>query len=216
MDPNRPSRRLYDKLARLARLLYYKVVRQAGTPEQIALGMSVGVMAGMVVPPCFQVFVVLGISLLFTFNRAAGLLGTMVTNPLTYVPVYAFEVALGKWITGVDLGGWQMPSTFEAVWQLVVDLFTNWDRVGHVVIAFLVGATISGIVLTIPAYYVTRWAVVAFRQQRALRTEKRRLKRERREAELAALKGAVPLTPPPTPPVPPAPPPLPEPPEPPP
>ena len=174
------------RIHRPFRYYYLKVLRQRGTPEKIALGMAIGVFIGLFVPPTMQMVLALALAIMLKANRLASLIGCWVSNPLTFGPLYLFYIFLGKYMTGLRVQGERIPASREEVWSFLVNAFKQG---GNLTIVFFVGAFVTAVLGSIASYYLTFFAVAAFRRKRAARQEKRRLKLEKRIAETQALKG---------------------------
>ncbi len=174
------------KFDRPFRYYYLKVIRQTGTPEKIALGMAIGVFIGLFVPPTMQMVLALAIAILLKANRLTALVGCWVSNPLTFGPLYLFYIALGKYMTGLQVRRFEIPREGAEVWPFLVNTFKQG---GNLAIVFFVGAFITAVLGSIVSYYVTRFLVESFRRRRAARREKKQRKLEARIAETQALKG---------------------------
>lgn len=103
------------KLSFRRRLQYYywRLRRLQGRPEALARGLACGVFAGLF--PLFGLQTILGVLLAIPLrgNKIMAAAGTWVSNPLTYVPIYAFNFKVGQWLlrdstlTKVSLQSWQ-------------------------------------------------------------------------------------------------------------
>ena len=132
------------QLKRRVRYLYLKFIRLRGHPKELARGLAAGVFAGMF--PLFGVQTIMGVAIAFRIkgNPLMAAAGTWISNPLTYVPIYAFNYRLGAWILG----------------QPAVNLFTdaesleNWLATGtDVGLALMLGSTVMGAVFGPLAYF---------------------------------------------------------------
>lgn len=135
-EPIRPSpdrnRKVRPSFRRRLQYYYWRLLRLSGPPEAIARGLACGVFAGLF--PLFGLQTILGIclALIFRGNKIIAAAGTWVSNPLTYVPIYAFNFHLGKWLlqknslTDISLGSWQEFKVLgsEIIWTLFVGCFT--------------------------------------------------------------------------------------------
>ena len=92
------TRKKSPKLHRYGRYLYWRFIRMRGTPEYIARGLAVGVFAGLF--PIFGVQTLVGVALatLVRGHKIAAAAGTWVSNPLTYLPIYAINFQVGRWL----------------------------------------------------------------------------------------------------------------------
>ena len=71
---------------------------QEGSPSQRALGLGVGIFSGCF--PFFGLQTLMGVFLakIFKGNTILAALGTWISNPFTYVPLYFFNYKLGSLI----------------------------------------------------------------------------------------------------------------------
>lgn len=138
------SRSLGNQLKRRARYIYLKFIRLRGHPKELARGLAAGVFAGMF--PLFGLQTIMGVAIALRIKgnplMAAG--GTWISNPLTYLPIYAFNYRLGSWILG----------------RPVVNLFTDveslkalLDSSADVGIALMLGSVVMGLIFAPLSYF---------------------------------------------------------------
>jgi uncharacterized protein (DUF2062 family) len=96
------AKTLPQRLGRLAKLIYTRVVRVNASPSQVAAGAAVGVWLGVF--PTFGLAAPVGYALAwaFRFNKAAAVAGAAIMNPLTSPLFWAASAALGAALTGDD------------------------------------------------------------------------------------------------------------------
>jgi uncharacterized protein (DUF2062 family) len=68
--------------------------------HRIALGVAVGMFVAMTPTWGIQMAMIVGISWLVRANKVSGIACAWVTNPLTTVPIYSFNYAVGQAIVG--------------------------------------------------------------------------------------------------------------------
>ncbi len=92
----RTSLKWYKKFRRSLSLLW----EIKGTPQERARGISVGVFSGCF--PLFGLQSLIGICLasLFKANHCLAVIGTWISNPLTYIPLYWFNYKIGSFFLG--------------------------------------------------------------------------------------------------------------------
>ena len=75
---------------------------QEGSPSQRALGLGVGIFSGCF--PFFGLQTLMGVFLakIFKGNSILAAVGTWISNPFTYVPLYYFNYRLGSLILNKD------------------------------------------------------------------------------------------------------------------
>lgn len=173
-------------LKRSWRYYYLRLMRQHGSPEYVAAGLALGVLVGFLVPPGLQILILLLLALGLRFGKIAAILGTMVTNPFTYVPIYTFQVYVGTRLTGraVRL---HVPAGYEDF----AAMLGNLRQYGDLLLAWIVGALVIGVPAAILSYYASKALVVEYRRLKQQRMAQRQQRREQLLAEQAALKGAT-------------------------
>lgn len=65
----------------------------------VALGVAIGVFFGLLIPIA-QIPLAAGTAVILRANLPAAAASTLVTNPVTFAPVYYFAYRLGTWVTG--------------------------------------------------------------------------------------------------------------------
>ena len=80
--------------------LYIKLVKIDDTPQKIALGFGLGVFAGVM--PFAGPVAALFLAFIFRVNRAAALLGSLLTNTWMSILSFALSIKVGALIFGID------------------------------------------------------------------------------------------------------------------
>ncbi len=155
-------------MKRPLRYYYLKLVRQTGTPDNIAGGMALGIFISLTVPPFVQMVTAIILAFLLGLNRITAIIGCMFTNPLTWPFILAAQFFAGMLITGTPMPE-HVPGTYEDVWLYLTNFRASWPLIK----AFLVGAVATGVVAAIIGYYLTRVAVTTFRNRRQRQLRKR-------------------------------------------
>ena len=150
------------RLLRLSRLRMRRGVlwlwRQEGTPGQRARGLAAGVFCGCYPFFGLQIFLSVGVASVVRGNHLLAAAGTLVSNPLTYLPLYWFNYLVGCWLLGTGRGGINMselnPSTLWA---------QGWDFSQRIVL----GSTVVGMLLAM-ACGLTAYRLFLRREARAV------------------------------------------------
>lgn len=162
--PTSRSRRSPLKWKRRLRYLYLRLIRLRSSTKAIARGLATGVFAGFF--PFFGLQTLIGVALaaIFRGNKLVAAAGTWVSNPLTYVPIYAFNFKIGQWLMG-----WQGITTDAVNWQ-------SWSELAELgatfTICLLLGCTVVGLVAAVLTYFLGLWLVPRLRV--SLRSSRRR------------------------------------------
>lgn len=79
-------------------VVYRYICRSSKNPESLARGVGLGLFIGFLPAIGFQVIIAFLTAGFFNANRIVTMLGTLVTNPFTAIPVSAFSIWLGDWV----------------------------------------------------------------------------------------------------------------------
>ena len=131
---------------RLLRYFYIRFLRMQGSPEAIARGVAAGVFAGSFPLLGFQTIIGVAIAATIRGNKIMAAVGTWISNPLTYVPIFALNFHVGCWLLRLpdDIA---IPSSAAGM--------NEWMSLGmSATAALLVGSFMVGAVASIAAYYL--------------------------------------------------------------
>src|SRR5512143_2382568 len=117
------------------RLLYLRILRLRGEPEEVAGGMAIGVAIGLT--PTIPLHLVLGVFIAFLLGKSklAAALGSQVANPFFLPFIYILDYRLGQEITGAS-GPSLVSADFSASyvlnlgWEIYYPLLTGGIVVG--------------------------------------------------------------------------------------
>jgi len=142
----------------LRRIDYYKrrLLRLQGSESAIARGIAVGAFAGMFPIFGFQTLVGVLLAVLLKGHKLAAVAATWISNPLTYVPIFAFNYQLGQWLLGTeDISIDEID--FQSSSALLELGFTF-------VLALFVGCLVMGSIVSICSYFIALRGIRHFRQ----------------------------------------------------
>lgn len=171
-------------MQRWRRRLYRRVVKMQASPHAVALGMALGVLFGTLMPPGLQLITSIPIALLCGASAVAAFAGTLVSNPVTYVPLYYFTCRVGERVlqllgSPVDLGH-GLRSLLERAARL--DFSEAVAAVEPLLASWAVGGFVIGMALAVPTYAFTYLVVVEIHRLREF-ARSRRAARHRALAE---------------------------------
>ncbi|MCS6960655.1 MAG: DUF2062 domain-containing protein [Pseudanabaenaceae cyanobacterium SKYGB_i_bin29] len=138
-------------MRRLVRYWYLRL-RRRSTPPRLARGLAAGVFAGMFPIFGFQTIVAVLLATLIRGDQLVAALGTWVSNPLTYVPIYTFNFYLGQWLLRTKINF----SYQSDIWQLGKT----------VLIVLFFGSFVMASVSSVFSYYLGIWLFTKIRRQR--------------------------------------------------
>ncbi len=122
----------------------------------IAMGLAIGVFFGLLIPVA-QIFFAAAVALLLRANVPAAVGSTLITNPITFAPVYYAAYHLGAWMLGhaevpvadVDLANVAARTeTGLALWV---------DRVATVGAPLATGLLTLAVCLSVLIYFAVHW-----------------------------------------------------------
>ena len=145
---------------RQLRYCYLRFLRLQGSPQQLARGIASGVFSGCF--PLFGLQIIIGVALATVLrgNRIMAAAATWVSNPFTYVPLFAFNYQVGD-----RLLGRQSISGFTDL-----DSFRTWMDMGAEVSSrLMLGSTVVGLGAALGSYYGGIVLIHSLRQRRTLR-----------------------------------------------
>jgi uncharacterized protein (DUF2062 family) len=143
---------------RKLRYVYLRFVRLQGTPEQLARGMASGVFAGSFPLFGFQILIGVAVATLLRGNRIMAAASTWISNPFTYLPIFAFNYQVGVWMLGT--------SSTKGFTDL--DSLKGWADMGTEVSArLMLGSAVVGIVASLLSYYLGVPLIRRMRQRRS-------------------------------------------------
>ena len=137
-------RKIFPNLIKRIRKFLSWLWDQEGTPSQRALGFGMGIFSG-----CFpffglQTFIGIFLARIFKSNIILAALGTWISNPFTYVPLYYFNYKVGSRLLNtdnnlVDFSHITTNELWSQSWYLSFRLIT-----GSICVGFLLG-TVGGL-----------------------------------------------------------------------
>lgn len=129
-------------------VIYRYMCRSSKNPESFARGVGLGLFIGFLPAIGFQVILAFLTAGFFNANRLVTMLGTLVTNPFTALPVSAFSIWLGDWVLpGTSLSEISLKSL-------------DWSQIlnssGQLGLSYIVGCLILSLTASSLGYGVTK------------------------------------------------------------
>ncbi len=166
-----PSIRLKHPWRRRMRYWYLRLVRLQGSSEAIARGLAAGAFAGMFPIFGFQILVGVVLATLVRGNRLAAAAATWLSNPFTYVPLFAFNFKVGQWL---------FPNpALNASQQDLLQLPTLLEFSTDVARTLFIGSFVMGSLVSSVSYFGGRWLVDHLRHRHRHRPRLRHRSRQR-------------------------------------
>lgn len=123
--------------------LFFNVIRSNSSTEEVADGLAIGMFIAWLPIMGIQMYVALVVTRLFKKNTLASLIAVWVTNPLTAVPIYWFNLWVGHFLRK------KSPVSFSALYRTVrsLDLQNILSSGKDILIPLWMGSMIVGIVV---------------------------------------------------------------------
>jgi len=163
-DKLRPAA-VKEGLWRFARYWRLRLVRIQATPHNIALGLAVGVFAGLLPILPFQIIVAVTLAFIVRGSKIAAALGTWISNPLNWVPFYMMCYYIGKMIVPFEI-----PPFDPAHLEMTQMLDLGWKFFA----VMMVGGLVMAVPGTIITYVVTYKGMTLYRKRKAERAALKR------------------------------------------
>lgn len=142
---------------RKMRYVYLRFVRLQGSPEQLARGMASGVFSGCFPLFGLQMIIAVAVATVLRGNRMMAATSTWISNPFTYLPLFAFNYQVGAWL----LGGGAMVDFSN------LDGLRGWMDMGtEVSVRLMLGSTLVGLALGLLSYQLGLPLIRRLRQRR--------------------------------------------------
>ncbi len=165
------------KFNRQLKYYYLRFIRLKGEPNELALGMALGVFTGMMPIMPFQIALAVTLAILLKGSKITAAIGTWISNPLNWYLIYFYDYRLGASLLGLSERKALFSGIIEAMksgQKPLVIVSKILGAGGAFAAAFLLGGLILGLIFAPPAYffflrffrYVKQW-----RRQRRRRKE---------------------------------------------
>ncbi|MDL2260173.1 DUF2062 domain-containing protein, partial [Deltaproteobacteria bacterium OttesenSCG-928-K17] len=161
--------KLWQRPWRFILCQYFKLVRIEAPPRTVALGLAIGVFVGCLPIVPFQFVTALALSFLLRGSKVAALIGTLISNPLNFVPFYMTVFWIGRAITGLEVS----PPSPSILNPENFDLSGLLDGSRDLLLVMLSGGFVLAAPSSIVSYFLGLKAVTGYRRRRAARMLKR-------------------------------------------
>ena len=173
--------------SRAVQYLVHRIRRLPDQPHRVGRGFAAGTFVSFT--PLFGIHLLGGMALAWAIrgNVLAGVLGTLVGNPVTIPFIAVMSVGLGRWILGIE--GSAAPRAIldefgAAGSQLAHNMLSlfdgrtaEWDRLAHfaqtILWPYFVGGLIPGLIAAVAGHYLTVPLVRAYHKRRAAQMARR-------------------------------------------
>ena len=128
--------------------LYTQLVKMDDSPQRIALGFGVGIFLGIL--PGTGPIAALALAFIFRINKAAALLGSVLTNTWLSVATFVLAIRIGAGLLGLHWAAVQLQAqdlVNHFSWKALCDA-----SVGNILKPLLLGYAVVGLMCGVMAY----------------------------------------------------------------
>jgi uncharacterized protein (DUF2062 family) len=141
------------------REIYQRFIALNGDPETIAMGMAIGVFVGVTPTIPFHTVLLVFLTIVLKQNVTAAYLGSwIISNPLTIPFLYFVQYQLGYHLLGLS----PHPVSFTDL-DFIKMMSIGWN----IAMPLLLGGILMAPFFAVPAYFITRLAVINLRKKAA-------------------------------------------------
>lgn len=141
---------------RRGRYFYLRFIRLQGSPNAIARGLSVGAFAGMFPIFGFQILFGVFLAACVRGNKLTAAAATWISNPFTYLPLFAFNFHLGQWL--LQANEFDFDQLQNLNWQELLALGPGF------IVTWFTGCFVMGCLAAVIGYLLGLWLVLRLRQ----------------------------------------------------
>ena len=144
------------KFSRQLRYYYLRFIRIRGEPKELALGICIGIFAGLMPILPFQTALAVFLALLLKASKITAALGTWISNPFNWYFLYLYSFKLGAKVLGLSPDMSLFNRVIEAIRHGEGFMVITGKMLGTSGVygaAFLVGGLILGVIFSPLFYY---------------------------------------------------------------
>ncbi len=160
---------------RLPRYYFLRIRRLKGDPVYLARGFSFGVFMGVLPLVPIQTILIIPLSITFRVSTIAAVIaGTMISNPLTFMPQYYLTWKLGNAVLPGNVSWEHLKEVLKTIEQEgLIDGIATFSHLGiKTITVLLTGGVLIGLPVAAISYF---FALNFFRTLRARRLKRQKL-----------------------------------------
>ncbi|MBI9009651.1 MAG: DUF2062 domain-containing protein [Tenericutes bacterium] len=141
-----------------------KIISLKESSSKLAFSIAIGFFIGLIIPIGLQTIVLIPLAMALQINTPLSLAATLISNPVTAIPIYYSAFEIGKTLTDIDLPFSRIISimenpTFEGLLKLSKNGLT----------AFFVGSAIQAILFSILSYVIFSYLISYYRDKQLVK-----------------------------------------------
>ena len=145
------------ELSRRAKYYLLRFIRLRGEPDELALGMALGIFTGMLPVIPFHTASAVALALLFKGSKITAAIGVWVSNPFNWYLLYYLNYRIGAFILGLSRDTRGFSSVMESIRQGeegMSFILGIAHASSEIIAAFIIGGLIMGIIASVPSYFI--------------------------------------------------------------
>ncbi len=158
---------IMEKMQRIVRFVYYRILRIQASPQMIARGCAIGTFIGCMPLIPLQTALALFFSMITSSSKTGAALCTLITNPVTIFPFYYSYYKVGRYLLNSDI-------TFSLSNFNIIELIKYSPELCK---AMLLGGFIVAVPFTIASYFIVLYLINAYHNRKQAFIAKRELKK---------------------------------------
>ena len=126
---------------------YQRFLKIRGHPNEIALGLALGLFVGMTPSMGFHTAIAVFFAALFKWNKISSAIGVWVTNPLTAPFIYPVNYFIGAKLIGLPKVDFVLKANgFATIYKMML-------KAPEIFWALIIGGIVLGLPLAVAGYY---------------------------------------------------------------
>ncbi|HKI79573.1 MAG TPA: DUF2062 domain-containing protein [Ignavibacteriaceae bacterium] len=139
------------------------ILNLKGDPTHIAMSFVIGFFFGLIIPMGLQTVVAIPVALALECNLFVSWLATLITNPITVVPIYLFAIRIGSLFTSNTGGIEKITSLLQNPSLGDISVFSKYALTD-----LIIGIFILAIVASLLSFLFVRYSIIYYRKIKRL------------------------------------------------
>jgi uncharacterized protein (DUF2062 family) len=162
---------MVKEVQRRLRLLYLSIIRLRGNPHELALGIALGILIGIMPIVPFHMIIAVTLAILLKASKITAAGATWICNPVTVYPIYNYSYKIGTTLLGFDYNVKLLTPMVEAInaGEYFKAATSILGGSAMAIGTFLLGGIILGVLFSVPSYVISLYlfkAIIAWRKSR--------------------------------------------------
>ena len=157
---------MFNKIGRLFKKYYFKLLRSNGTPHSLAMAVALGFFVACFIPTGGHTVIVLLLAFLFRTDKILAFAATWIANPYTIPFLYPIFCFVGAKVLGIDM-------SFKLINKQILHVIQDftWHNLIYLgeefAFSYFVGGFIFGIIFAGIGYFFTYRMIILYRNKKA-------------------------------------------------